>query len=92
MDYLPPGHIRGIGDKRFPRFLIKRWLGQYLVRRGARWRTSHARRCCFVHGDRRNGARNRHCLGGDAADTFTVTVDDHRPCQPLVGRRNLPAS
>ncbi len=72
MDYLPPGRVQKIGDERFPRFVIRDGLGQYFAR--DRWRDDPADAVLFYRELDATEARNRHCLGGDEADTFTATI------------------
>ena len=72
MDYLPPGYIQRIGDERFPRFVIRDGLGQYFAR--DRWSDKPADAVLFYRELDAVKARNCHCLGGDEADTFTVSV------------------
>jgi hypothetical protein len=72
MDYLPPGYIQRLGDERFPRFVIRDGHGQYFAR--DRWSDKPAEAVLFYRELDAMAARNRYCLGGDEADTFTVTV------------------
>ncbi|MGO9109927.1 MAG: hypothetical protein ACLP9L_11900 [Thermoguttaceae bacterium] len=71
-DYLPPGYIRRIGDKRFPRFVICDCRGQYWAR--DHWSRKPAHAVLFHSEIQATEARNRYCLGSDEADTFTVSV------------------
>ncbi len=72
MDYLPPGHIQRIGDKRFPRYIIRDGLGQYWAR--DRWSDKPGDAVLFHRELDAVKVRNRYCLGDDEADTFTVSV------------------
>jgi hypothetical protein len=74
MDYLPPGHVVKIGDERFPRFVILDSLGQYWSGEERRWRGKPSEAVLFHTEIAAIEERNRHCLGGDVADTFTATV------------------
>jgi hypothetical protein len=72
MDYLPPGRVVRIGDERFPRFVIRDGLGQYWAR--DHWSDAPGEAVLFSRETDAMEARNSHCLGGDQADTFTVTM------------------
>ncbi len=74
MDYLPPGYVQRIGDERFPRFVVRDGLGQYWAGEGRRWSDEPADAVLFCRELDAMEERNRHCLGGDVADTFVVTV------------------
>jgi hypothetical protein len=72
MDYLPPCHVQRIGDERFPRYVIRDCRGQYWAR--DRWTGTPTFAVLFHRELDAMEARNRYCLGGDEADTFTVSV------------------
>ena len=72
MDYMPPGRVVKVGDERFPRYVIRDGLGQYWAR--DHWSDEPADAALFHREIDATQVRNRHCLGGDEADTFTVTV------------------
>ena len=73
MEYLPPGRVvKVVGDERFPRYVIVDGLGQYWAR--DRWSNKVGEAVLFYRELDATEARNRHCLGGDEADTFTVMV------------------
>ena len=74
MDYLPPGYIQRTGDERFPRFVIRDGLGQYWAGEERRWSDKPADAVLFYSEIDAMETRNRHCLGGDVADTFAVTL------------------
>jgi hypothetical protein len=73
MDYLPPGRVQRIGDGRFPRFIIVDGLDQVWAGEG-RWSDEPADAVLFCRELDATEVRNRHCLGGDEADTFTATI------------------
>ena len=73
MDYLPPGRVQRIGDERFPRFIIRDGIGQFWAGKN-RWSDKSSDAELFYTELDATKTRNRHCLGGDQADTFTVTV------------------
>ena len=73
MDYMPPTRVVKVGDERFPRFCIRDDLGQWWAGEG-RWRGKPCEAVLFHTEIAATEARNRCCLGGDVADTFTVTV------------------
>jgi len=72
MDYLPPGHVVKVCDPRWSRWLIRDGLGQYWA--GDHWSSNPSEAVFFHREIDAVEARNRHCLGGDTADTFTATV------------------
>ncbi|MGO9110435.1 MAG: hypothetical protein ACLP9L_14525 [Thermoguttaceae bacterium] len=72
MDYLPPCHVQRIGDERFPRYVIRDCRGQYWAR--DRWTGTPTSAVLFHRELDAMEACNRYCLGGDEADTFTVSV------------------
>ena len=74
LDYLPPGLVQRINDERFPRFIIRDGLGQFWAGEERRWSDNPADAVLFYRELDATETRNRHCLGGDEADTFTVTV------------------
>jgi hypothetical protein len=74
MDYIPPGYIQRTGDERFPRFIIRDGLGQYWAGEERRWRDKPSQAMLFHAEAAAVEERNRYCLGGDAADTFAVTM------------------
>ena len=73
MNYLPPGRVQKIGDERFPRFVIRDGIGQYLAS-DDRWSDKPSDAVLFYSEIDATETRNRHCLGGDEADTFAVTL------------------
>jgi hypothetical protein len=70
MEYLPPGRVQRIGDKQFPRYVIRDGLGQYFARN--HWSDNPSDAVLFYREIDAVKERNRCCLGGDTADTFTV--------------------
>lgn len=72
MNYLPPGRVVKIGDERFPRFVIRDGLYQVWAGKG-RWSDKPAESVLFYSEIDAMETRNRHCLGGDVADTWIVT-------------------
>jgi hypothetical protein len=74
MDYIPPGYIQRTGNERFPRFVIRDGLGQYWAGEERRWRDKPSDAVLFYSELDATETRNRHCLGGDEADTFAVTL------------------
>ena len=73
MNYLPPGRVQRIGDGRFPRFVIRDGLEQFWAGKG-RWSDKPADAVLFYRELDATTVRNRHCLGGDEADTFAATI------------------
>jgi hypothetical protein len=73
MDYLPPGRVVRVGDSRWSRFKIVDGLGQVWTGEG-RWSDKPAKAMLFCRELDAVETRNRYCLGGDTADTFTATV------------------
>jgi hypothetical protein len=74
VDYLAPGYIQRTGDERFPRFVIRDGLGQYWAGEERRWQDKPTDAVLFYSEIDATETRNRHCLGGDEADTFAVTL------------------
>ena len=74
MDYMPPGRVVTLGNDRFPRYAIKDGLGQYWSGEERRWRPKLSEAVLFHTEATAIEDRNRHCLGGEVADTFTVTM------------------
>ena len=74
LDYLPPGLVQRINHERFPRFIIRDGLGQFWAGEERRWSDNPAEAVLFCREIDATETRNRFCLGGDVADTFTVTV------------------
>ena len=74
MDYLPPGRVVKIGDDRYPRFCIRDSLGQFWAGEQRRWRDKPSEAVLFYREIDATEERNRFCLGGDVADTFSVTA------------------
>ncbi len=74
MDCLPPGRVVKVGDEWFPRFVIRDSLGQYWAGEERRWRDKPSDAVLFCSEIDATETRNRHCLGGDEADTFAVTL------------------
>ena len=73
MDYLPPGYVERIGDKRFPRFVIKDVEGRFWAGEG-RWSNKPAKALLFNREIDAAKQKNRFCLGGEKADTFVATI------------------
>jgi len=73
MDYLPPGRVVKVGHKRFSRFVIKDVEGRFWAGKG-RWSDDPSGALLFCRELDAAKQKNRHCLGGDEADTFTATV------------------
>jgi hypothetical protein len=72
MDYLPPGRVVRVCDPRWQRYIIRDSLGQYWA--GGHWSHIPTDAVLFCREIDAMEVRNRHCLGGDTADTFTATV------------------
>ena len=72
MDYMPPGRVVRICDERFPRFVIRDGLGQFWAR--DHWSDKPSEAVLFYHEIAATEERNRCCLGGGVADTFTANV------------------
>ncbi len=72
MDYLPPGRVMRVGDKPFPRFVIRDCLDQFWAGEG-RWSKEPSEALLFCRELDATKQKNRHCLG-DTADTFTATI------------------
>ena len=73
MDYLPPGRVVKVGDRRWSRFIIVDGLEQVWAGKG-HWSDKPADAVLFCREIDATEARNRHCLGGDVANTFTATI------------------
>ena len=73
MDYLPPGRVQRVNDERFPRYVIRDCLGQFWAGE-SRWSANPSDAILFCREIDATETRNRFCLGGDVADTFTATV------------------
>ncbi len=72
MDYLPPGYIVKVSNRRWRRWVIKDGLGQFLAAEN-RWTDNPSKAVLFCRELDAVKTKNRHCLG-DTADTFTATV------------------
>ena len=72
MDYFP-GRVVKIGDDRYPRFCIRDTLGHFWAGE-SRWSDNPSDAVLFCREIDATETRNRFCLGGDVADTFTATV------------------
>ena len=73
-DYMPPGRVVKIGHDRYPRFCIRDSLGRFWSGEERRWSDVPSAALLFHTEVSATEERNRCCLGGDEADTFTVTV------------------
>ena len=90
MDYLPPGRVVKVGDKRFPRWVVKDAENRYWAGEG-RWTDEPSGALLFHQELDAAKQKNRFCLGDDDADTFTATVVV--TVHPGAGRRrSLPIS
>ena len=74
MDYMPPGCVVKVCDPRWSRWVIRDGVGQYWAGEGRRWSDKPAEAVLFYAEAAAVEERNRYCLGGDPASTFTVTV------------------
>ncbi len=74
MDYMPPGRVVKVCDPRWSRWIIKDGIGQYWAGEERRWRDKPSDAVLFCSEIDATETRNRHCLGGDEADTFAVTL------------------
>jgi hypothetical protein len=72
MDYLPPGRVMRVGDKPFPRFVIRDCLDQFWAGEG-RWSKEPSEALLFCREIDAAKQKNRYCLG-EMADTFTATI------------------
>ena len=72
MDYLPPGRVVRVGDRRWRRFVIRDCLDRFWAGQG-RWSDNPSGRSWFCREIDATKQRSRYCLG-DTADTFTATV------------------
>jgi hypothetical protein len=72
MDYLPPGRVVRVGDRRFPRFVIRDCLDKFWAGEG-RWSDEPSEALLFCRELDAAKQKNRYCLG-EPADTFTVRV------------------
>ena len=73
MDYLPPGRVVRVGDRRFPRWVVKDAENRYWAGEG-QWSDEPSEALLFCREIDAAKQKNRYCLGGDPADTFTATV------------------
>jgi hypothetical protein len=72
MDYAPPGRVVRVCESRWSRWVIKDGSGEYWT--GGRWSDKPSDAMLFHTQITAMEACNRHCLGGDTADTFTATI------------------
>jgi hypothetical protein len=73
MDYMPPGRVVKVGDRRWRRYRITDGCGQYWAG-DDRWIDKPAEAVLFCRQTDALAVCNRHCLGGYAADTYQVSV------------------
>ena len=73
MDYLPPGRVVKVGDRRWRRYVIRDCLDHFWAGEG-RWSEKPSEALLFCRELDATKQKNRHCLGDDNADTFTVRV------------------
>ncbi len=73
MNYLPPGRVVRVGDHRWKRFVIRDSLDQFWAGEG-RWSNEPAKALLFCRELDAAKQKNRYCLGGEPADTFTATI------------------
>ncbi len=73
MDYFPPGRVVSVGDPRWKRWIIKDAENRYWTGRG-QWSDEPSEALLFHREIDAAKLKNRHCLGGGDADTFTVRV------------------
>jgi hypothetical protein len=80
MDYSPPGRVVRVCESRWSRWVIKDGSGKYWT--GGRWSYKPTDAVLFYTEVDAIEERNRCCLGGDTADTFTATavVTAHAAC------------
>jgi len=62
-----------VGDRRFPRWIVKDAENRYWRAEG-RWSADASGALLFCRDLDATKQKNRYCLGGDPADTFTATV------------------
>ena len=74
MDYMPPGRVVKVCDPRWNRWVIMDCLAQYWAGSERRWSDKPSDSVLFCSEIDATEERNRHCLGGDVADTFAVTL------------------
>ena len=73
MDYTPPGRVVRVCESRWDRFVIRDRGGLFWTGKN-RWSRKAADATLFYTEVDAIEERNRCCLGGDVADTFTVTA------------------
>jgi hypothetical protein len=73
VDYDPPGRVQKFGGKRFPRWVIRDHRGQYWAGEG-KWSKTPDGALLFSRRIDAMTVRDRHCVGGDVGETFTVQV------------------
>jgi hypothetical protein len=73
MNYLPPGRVVKVGDHRWKRFVIRDCLDQFWAGEG-RWSKEPSEALLFNREIDAAKQKNRFCLGGEEADTFTATI------------------
>jgi hypothetical protein len=74
MDYLPPGYIVQVGNPQFPRYGIRDGTAQWWAGEERRWSDKSSDAVLFCSEIDAMEERNRCCLGGDVADTFSATI------------------
>ena len=91
MDYFPPGRVVRVCDSRWSRWVIRDGSWKYWA--GDWWSSKPSEALLFCRDTDAMEDRNRHCLGGDAAETFTATivVTAHAACW-TVEELDLPAT
>jgi len=73
MDYEPLGRVVRVCESRWDRFVIRDGRGLFWAGKN-RWSRKAAEAALFYTEVDAIEERNRCCLGGDTADTFTVTA------------------
>ena len=72
MDYLPPGRVVRVGDRRWRRWVIRDCLDRFWAGEG-RWSEESSKALLFCRELDATTQKSQYCLG-DTADTFTATV------------------
>jgi hypothetical protein len=72
MDYLPPGRVVRVGDRRWKRYVIRDCLDRFWAGEG-RWSDEPSGALLFCRELDATKQKSQYCLG-DAADTFVAKV------------------
>ena len=74
MDYMPPGYVVRVCDRRWSRWIIIDGMGQYWAGEQRRWSDKQSDAMLFCRQTDALTVCNRHCMGGYEIDTYHVSV------------------